>query len=135
MLQPDFTGFQACVGQWCLQDGTREQYTRCESASSDGLTCYNPEIRYGNVEGGIPSQHGGNQLSTWCGQLGFGGYTGTTYGGRDVSPPKGRLFGCTGYDESTWHWCDWQDGNWRNEQLDYHYSSGTEITSLSCSTP
>ena len=83
----------------------------------------------------VTAQHGGNQLSTWCGQLGFGGYTGTTYGGRDVSPPKGRLFGCTGYDESTWHWCDWQDGNWRNEQLDYHYSSGTEITSLSCSTP
>ena len=38
--------FHACKnGNWCYQKGTKGQYTRCESVSSDGLTCYNPEIK------------------------------------------------------------------------------------------
>ena len=47
--------FHACKnGNWCYQKGTKGQYTRCGSVSSDGLTCYNPEIKYGSTIGGKP---------------------------------------------------------------------------------
>jgi len=117
---------------WCLQVGTMEQYTRCEMVSNGGNTCHNPEIRYGNVEGGIPRDHGGNQYLTWCQQLGFSGYANVQIGPRGCEAPQGGLFGCTGYDENVWHWCDWQDGPWYNQQLDFHQCNSTEITSITC---
>ena len=64
--------FHACKnGNWCYQKGTKGQYTRCGSVSSDGLTCYNPEIRYGSTIGGKPGAMGPwYQYSTeWCRQL------------------------------------------------------------------
>ncbi|MCA9689294.1 MAG: DUF4215 domain-containing protein, partial [Myxococcales bacterium] len=118
---------------WCLQQGTMMQYTRCQSVTNGGNTCNNPEIKYGNIEGGIPRQHGGNQFPTWCQQLGFSNWSGqVSYGNRPCLAPQGGLFGCTSYDENTWHWCDWQDGDWYNEQLDWHNCGGTEITSITC---
>ena len=127
-----------CIGKftqsWCLQVGTMEQYTRCESVINNGNTCINPEIRYGNVEGGIPRNHGGNNYTTWCQQLGFSGYAGQVqFGNRPCPDPQGGLFGCTGYDENNvWHWCDWQDGDWLNEALDWHSCNGSEITQITC---
>jgi len=123
-----FIGFNACVDDWCLQQGTQEQYTKCESASSDGLICYNPVIRYGSTTGGVPCSHGGNQYNQWCQQLGFSGYTTTS---TNTISTSNMLFGCTSYDESTWHWCDWQDGYWRNGSLDHSGSCG-RVTSVTC---
>ena len=50
-------GFHLCIRDWCLQSGTKEQYTRCKAASEDGRTCYNPTIRYGSTIGGHPTNH------------------------------------------------------------------------------
>ena len=123
-----FIGFNACVDDWCLQQGTQDQYTKCESASSNGLICYNPQIRYGTTTGGIPCSHGGNQYGQWCQQLGFSGHTTTS---TNTISTSGKLFGCTGYDESNWHWCDWSDGYWLNSSLG---SSGScdRVTSVTC---
>ncbi len=127
-------GFLSCVDNWCLQEGTIGQYTSCESASDDGFTCNNPEIRYGSVEGGIPAQHSGNDYNQWCQQLGFAASTEVTYGPRSLAEPFGQLWGCNRYDETIWHWCDFQDGIWYNQSLDYHSAgSGNQITSLTCS--
>ena len=128
---------QSCGGKfttfWCLQTGTKEQYTRCQSTQNNGNTCVNPEIRYGNLEGGVPRNHSGNKYDLWCQQLGFSGYSGqVAFGNRSCAAPKGGLFGCTGYDENVWHWCDWQDGNWYNESLDWHGCNGSEITQITC---
>jgi cysteine-rich repeat protein len=118
--------------QWCLQVGTTEQYTRCESVQNNGNTCVNPVIRYGNVEGGIPRDHGGNNYLAWCQQLGFSGYSTRQLGARPCPAPQGGLFGCQGYDEAVWHWCDWQDGYWLNQQLNWFQCGGQEITSVTC---
>jgi len=117
---------------WCPQVGTMDQFTRCESVTNGGNTCINPEIRYGFIEGGVPRQHGGNQYLQWCQQLGFSAYVTTQFGFRSCNAPMGGLFGCTSYDEMTWHWCDWQDGFWYNQQLNWHGCNGTEITSITC---
>ena len=119
---------------WCPQIGTTEQYTRCENVTNNNKTCNNPLIKYGSVENGVPAQHGGNDYNTWCVQLGFAGFSGqVTYGNRACDAPQGRLFGCTGYDENVWHWCDWQDGPWLNQQLDHHQcNDGQEVTSVTC---
>jgi hypothetical protein len=112
-----------------------EQYTRCEYLAADsngnaGLKCINPEIKYGSVEGGVPKQHDGNDYDLWCQQLGFDGSNGVTYGTRN--PCAGAVFGWTGYDESGWHWCDWQDGGWYNQSLDSACTSGDMVTSIEC---
>jgi cysteine-rich repeat protein len=117
---------------WCLQVGTMDQFTRCESTQNGGNTCINPEIRYGNVEGGIPREHPGNNYQTWCQQLGFTSYSTHQTGARPCLAPQGGLFGCASYDEFVWHWCDWQDGPWYNQQLDWHQCSSSEITSITC---
>ena len=119
---------------WCPQVGTKEQFTRCESVANGGKTCNNPLIKYGTVEGGVPANHGGNNFSLWCTQLGFAGFSGqVSYGSRLCDPPQGQLFGCASYDENVWHWCDWQDGSWYNQVLDYHVcNDGTQITSVTC---
>ena len=117
---------------WYLQEGTLDQWTRCERVEDLGTTCINPEIKYGFVEGGIPADHVGNRYDEWCAQLGYSRWSGdVTFGFRDCAAPRGRLFGCTGYDEGTWHWCDWMDGYWLDEALDYH-SCSREITEISC---
>ena len=119
---------------WCPQSGTKEQFTRCESVSNGGKTCNNPFIKYGTLENGIPASHVGNDFPQWCTQLGFGGFGGqVSYGNRPCDAPQGKLFGCTGYDEAIWHWCDWQDGNWYNQTLNYYQcNDGQEVTSITC---
>ncbi len=119
---------------WCPQAGTKEQFTRCESVGNGGKTCNNPFIKYGTVENGVPASHGGNDFNQWCTQLGFAGFSGQVgYGNRPCDPPQGRLFGCVGYDENVWHWCDWQDGNWYNQALNYNQcNDGQQITSITC---
>ena len=133
MVELGVCGAQFSTG-WCPQAGTKEQYTRCESVTNNNKTCNNPIIRYGVLEGGIPADHSGNNFNAWCVQLGFAGYAGQfTLGNRPCDAPQGRLFGCTGYDEGVWHWCDWQDGNWYSQTLDYHQcNDGTQITSITC---
>ncbi len=122
------SGFNECVSDYCVQQGTQDQATKCGSSSADGLTCYDPEIRYGTTQGGHPCVHTGNNYTTWCQQLGFSGYTTHTFSNINVT---GKLFGCTSYDESTWHWCDWQDGSWLNSTLN---STGQcdYINAISC---
>jgi cysteine-rich repeat protein len=119
---------------WCPQAGTKEQSTRCESVGNNGKTCNNPFIKYGVVENGVPASHGGNDFPKWCQQLGFANFSGqVSYGNRSCQAPQGRLFGCNGYDENIWHWCDWQDGNWYNQALNYpQCDDGQEITSITC---
>ena len=119
---------------WCPQMGTKEQFTRCEAVANGGKTCNNPFIKYGNVENGVPASHGGNDFLKWCQQLGFAGYSGqVSYGNRSCDAPQGKLFGCTGYDEMVWHWCDWQDGHWYNQALNNQMcNDGQEITSITC---
>ena len=65
-------GFHKCVNDWCNQQGTNEQYTKCEKVSPDGKTCYNPEIRYGSTASGsrpifYPGKY--TNISQWCKQL------------------------------------------------------------------
>ena len=129
----------ACVGArgfqtvYVTQMGTLQQQTRCESVSNNGFTCNNPIIRYGVTEPGLPAEHSGNDFPTWCRQLGYNGWSGqVTYGTRTPPSGAGRLFGCTQYDETAWQWCDWQDGPWRNQSLDYPSFDNRMITSITC---
>lgn len=115
-----------------LQTGTKQQYPRCAAVSNGGITCNNPEIRYGTVTGGVPYEHSGNNFTAWCLQLGFASYTSVTYGSRACNAPLGQLFGCSSYDETLWHWCDWQDGSGYNPSLDYHNCSTRSITGITC---
>ena len=122
--------FSKCENKWCLQDGpTKPQYTMCESLDNGGNTCMDPQIKYGNVEGGIPAKHSGNKYDTWCEQLG-GSYKEHTEGTRTGSP----LFGCASYDETNiWHWCDWQDGKWYNQSLGLsNVTKNNYINSITC---
>ena len=120
--------FGLCVSDWCYQSGTIDQYTRCGSLADNGNTCIDPEIKYGTVEGGLPKQHSGNNYNTWCQQLGAQGFTTYATGSRSGY----ALFGCSSYDESIWHWCDWQDGYWYNQNLDSFQTSSDYITSITC---
>jgi hypothetical protein len=121
---------------WMRQVGTNQQFTRCGSVTNGGATCVDPEIRYGSTLGGVPEQHSGNDFTLWCQQLGFSGAAATpaTYGTRACAAPGGRLFGCSMYDETTWHWCDASDGYWLNSTLDNHTCSSftNNVTSVTC---
>jgi cysteine-rich repeat protein len=63
-------------------------------------------------ENAVPASHNGNDLVTWCMQLGFATFSGeVSYGDRPCDAPQGKVFGCIGYDDpAVWHWCDWEDG-------------------------
>ena len=63
--------FHKCVNDWCIQHGTNEQYTKCETVSPDGKTCYNPEIHYGSTASGSrPIFYPGLiNIPQWCKQL------------------------------------------------------------------
>jgi hypothetical protein len=117
-----------------LQAGlTKPQYTQCESVSNNGYTCHNPLIRYGNVPNGVPAQHSSNDFNKWCQQLGCSAVVSVTYGNRSYASPYGKLFWCSSYDENNPKWCDWQDGYWYNQQLDYHPAiDGQAITQITC---
>lgn len=120
--------------EWCPQVGPVDQFTRCEAVLNDGKTCLNPEIRYGSVEGGIPTEHPDNALDLWCTQLGFVGFEAVEYGSRDCSAPRGQIFGCKNYDDKVWHWCDYKDGYWRDQKLDQPCPADANnlIVSITC---
>ena len=60
--------FRSCINNWCYQNGTMGQYTRCKRVSNNGRTCHNPEIRYGTTVGGKPGGYMGYGTE-WCKQL------------------------------------------------------------------
>ena len=60
--------FRSCINNWCYQNGTMGQYTRCKRVSNNGRTCHNPEIRYGTTIGGKPGGYMGYGTE-WCKQL------------------------------------------------------------------
>ena len=135
-------GFHLCIRDWCLQSGTKEQYTRCKNASKDGRTCYQPEIRYGSSKSGNrPIYHPGGGgvvfaeiIPTWCKQL-FPTYkifTGTaTYATDEASNaniPR-KLFLGKGYNpgESVPTWtCRCFGGAWKDN------STKTSPDSVKC---
>ena len=110
-----------------------DQATKCDgSVDGDVFTCENPVISYGSVDGGIPTNHGGNDYTKWCNEMGFDGYVGTVQTKQEtVSSPNGGLFGCSSYDDSNWHWCDNSDGNWLNQALNSQ-GSKTRVTQVKC---
>ena len=125
--------FSDCNNQWCLQKGlNKPQHTKCESVTNNGNTCNNPQIKYGSVEGGIPTEHSGNDYNKWCDQLG-GAYDSHTVGSR------------TGYcvfwsasndlsnsDDNVWHWVDCYNNYWYNGTLDFWQERSDYITSITC---
>ena len=133
-LATNSVDFKRCVNRWCLQKGTRDQYTKCKGASSNGQTCYSPEVRYGSTTGGVPNKHSKNDISAWCNQL-FPGTKGTAIYGKSESGKIGKLFWCRGFDDiRVYHWCDWNDGKWRSSSLAYATKSTTaeRMTSVTC---
>ena len=129
-----YVGFHSCLHKWCIQSGTNQQYTKCERVSQDGRTCYNPTIKYGYTTGGYPVKHHTNNYQQWCQQL----FTtrkiissSVTYTNTYPTNFIGALFWCTNYEQSEPHWCDWLDGNWRNQRLG-PYKYLPIINSLTC---
>ena len=138
-------GFHLCIRDWCLQSCTKEQYTRCKAASEDGRTCYNPTIRYGSSTwDGHPAKHKLNDIAGWCQQL----FPTSLYGGTATYIKeryyKPGLFWCSLYDEISPHWCDCQDGKWKDSTIDgtihlgscgYYRGYGMLMDSVTCQIP
>ena len=89
--------FRNCVNKWCLQAGTDGQYTKCNSASSDGKTCYNPQIRFGSTVGGRPVKSccysdvaHSETLLIWCKQMFPKAMKGTAVYSSDPSLNSGK---------------------------------------------
>ena len=141
-----YVGFHACIHKWCLQSGTTQQYTKCQSVSVDGRTCYNPSIKYGSTIGGIPNKHGQrswhghNVYKEWCQQLFPTSNiikSSVTYSNYKPTNFIGSVFWCRSYDETYPHWCDWSDGYWKDSTLDNKYNKLSDygsqvINSLTC---
>lgn len=141
-LDTGVANFQNCVNDWCYQNGTSQQFTKCESASSDGKTCYNPEIRYGSTVGGHPVKHSNNNILQWCQQL----FPTSIYGDATFSNSsssnvgKGVIFWSTSYDEDGYKWADWRDGYWKDSTIDESFSNSCSkknhwsciMTSVTC---
>jgi hypothetical protein len=120
--------FSDCNNQWCLQQGlNKPQHTMCESVTNTGDTCINPQIKYGSVEGGIPTEHSGNDYNKWCDQLG-GAYDSHTVGSRTGY----CVFGSSNSDDNVWHWSDCMDGFWYNNSLDLWQERSDYVTSITC---
>ena len=120
--------FNSCIHDWCLQKGTNQQYTRCKTVSKDGRTCYYPTIKYGSTTGGSPAKHGSTDIAGWCQQL----FPTSIYGGTatyniKIERHMKSLFWCSLYDEISPHWCDFQDGLWKDSIL-YQYPSSHKAT-------
>ena len=125
--------FLNCVNKWCLQAGTNDQYTKCGSASSDGKTCYNPQIRYGSTVGGRPIEESllysdakrSANLLQWCKQLFPYAMKGTAVYSSDPSlnSGKGAVYWCSKHDENNPHWCKW----WNVADI-YAYHEWKDVT-------
>ena len=111
-----------------------EQKTKCRESKVQGnvFICDGPVISYGSVDGGIPLEDFRNNYDEWCKEMGFDSHIGSIQTQIErISLPQGWLFGCAGYDAPTWHWCDWGDGDWYNQRLNYQ-GSGPRITQVKC---
>ena len=120
--------FTKCQNKWCLQKGLQKpQHTKCESVTNNGHTCNNPEIKYGTTTMGLPRNHRPD-YEKWCEQLG-GFYADHSTGTRTGY----AVYGYTGADDpGNWHWCDYSDGFWYSQSLDYHGTFSNFITSITC---
>merc|ERR1712176_64314 len=109
------------------------QYTKCGQivTSKTYVTCKNPRVTWGKHTG-YPHKHTNNNFANYCKSLGFrGSYGSAKYG--TVKCSKGALFWCKGYDNpKAWHWCDWQDGRWKNNGVDYRCLDNRALTQFSC---
>merc|ERR1712080_143707 len=98
------------------------------------VTCNNPRVTWGSHTG-YPHKHSNNNFGNYCKSLGYskGSYGTPQYG--TVKCSKGALFWCKGYDNpKAWHWCDWQDGKWKNNGVDYRCMDNRALIRFSCST-
>ena len=116
----------------------------------DEFDCISPIILYGNTRGGRPmnanpySKTEDIVIDQWCTQIVQGALNYTfsnlyEYHG-DVSymyftpdDTEGSVYWCEGFDEPGPHWCDIQDGYWKNEKLDAKLKSDYYIGILHCS--
>ena len=134
-----YVDFHLCIHDWCLQSGTKQQYTRCERVSEDGRTCYNPTIKYGSSISGYPTKDNVNKnnYKLWCQQLfptsnimkSSVTYTKNTL--QNLKPKTTELFWCSKFDESVPHWCDRLTGYWKDSTKGQHYGWPL-INSLTC---
>ena len=110
-----------------------EQATTCKGTVSGVIyTCDEPVISYGSVNGGLPTEHGGNDYNKWCEEMGFDSYSGTVQTKVEtIVQPKGWVFGCSDTDNQNWHWCDVHDGYWLNQTLDGQ-GENTRIVQVQC---
>lgn len=142
------TGYQVngstCVGQttngfkggtWHVQQGTSGQETYCGSVSSDGLSCYNPLVRY-DSHVGTPRQHSSNNVDAWCQQLGFDSSASVAYASSQCT--GGALFMSASYDtsrSSLLKWADWADGAMLDGIDSQCYAGATYASELRCVGP
>ena len=97
-----------------------EHLPKCETASSDGKTCYNPEVRYGSTIGGRPCQHGNNNILHWCKQLFPAATSGDATYDKNLllKSNEGALWWSNSGDEvGTYKWNFWWGGLWRNKDF------------------
>lgn len=72
-------------------------------------------------------------LDSYCQQLGYIMFVSAEYGGRSCSAPAGMVFWGSGYEEDTWHWCDYDNGFWKDDTLDYHNcDAAAMIQAITC---
>jgi hypothetical protein len=109
------------------------QTTKCGLiVSGNGfVTCKNPVVTWGKHTG-YPHSHSNNNFGNYCKSLGYPGtYGSPKYG--TVKCSKGALFWCKGYDNpKAYHWCDWQDGRWKNNGLQYRCLDNNALTQFTC---
>merc|ERR1739848_944854 len=111
------------------------QITTCTEGKLIGsgtVTCKGPKVTWGKHIG-VPHKHSGNNYNRYCQSMGYSGFLGGSDKYGTVKCDKGALFGCSGYDFSGWHWCDWQDGRWKNNGVHYACKANTALISISCS--
>merc|ERR1712151_45139 len=109
------------------------QTTKCTSITNNNSTivCNGPVVTWGKHTG-YPHKHRNNNFGNYCKSLGFRGtYGNPRYG--TVKCSKGALFWCKGYDNpKAYHWCDWQDGRWKNNGVDYRCLANNALTQFTC---
>ena len=117
----------------------------------DYFVCTSPIIMYGNTRGGRPMIRNPSNtedidlaINQWCTQIvqgalnytfpNFYEYHGSiSYISFTPEDSEGSVYWCEGFDEPGPHWCDIQDGYWKNEKLDAKLKSDFYIQYLSCS--
>jgi len=110
------------------------QSTTCTGGKVKGsgtVTCKIPKVTWGSHTG-VPHRHSGNNYNTYCKSMGYTGFVPGSDKYGTVSCSKGALFGCSGYDFNGWHWCDWSDGRWKNNGLQWKCMANTALVSITC---